>query len=796
MVERLNRAVRAAVLNAVLLALGCGGDSASKPAAPPQPNVEPSFAAAPTAVPADQPGSAEGMRAHLNLLNLVHLADVDQGGLFVDFGTPARNKYTIGHWRTGFGKDGVEGDTTYTNASASARVYLPLAPVAQKLRLRAKPIGTQKLQLFVNGKSLPAVTLGAMGQYGVQDVELPAEVLQPGENQVLMRFGGTTKLEGEDVAVALDYLRVLPAGTGSADSAAAAAPGAPAAPAGPAGGGDGALPRYGALVQDVAIGDTKRKALVLRAPGTLNYYLEIPKGASLSLRVGAANGNATAKVRATPEGGQPSELLAHKAGASWHEQVISLAAYAGQVVRLELAGEGAGSVAWASPAIVVADEKVKAPAPVHSTVVLLIDTMRARSLRPFDAKSRVEAPAIDALAKEGTTFVNTQSPENWTKPSVASILTGLYPTTHGTKQSESKLPEAAQMLPELLKGAGVATATFLANGYVSDKFGFKQGWDFYTNYIRENKSTKAENVFKDAGDWIEKNKDKRFFVYIQTIDPHVPYDPPEAWLTKYDPEPYTGPVSPRKTADQLEQAKRNPPAINFTERDRERLRALYDAEVSYHDEELAKFVERMKKIGLWDKLMFVLTSDHGEEFNEHGSYGHGHSVYQELLHVPLMYRLPGVVPAGKRIDETVGSLDITPTVLSAMGVAIPEVVEGVDRMAHMMGSVPAGPAVAFSDFLDDRRVIQAGRWKLILNGVNPTFFDLKSDPLEQKELAVSDHPIARRYCRILLGQFLAARDRGDWLSAEQKGKTADFGTQAAEIDEATRKGLKALGYAN
>jgi len=465
-------------------------------------------------------------------------------------------------------------------------------------------------------------------------------------------------------------------------------------------------------------------------------------------------------------------------------------------VRLELAGEGDGSVAWASPAIVVPDEKVKAPEPVASTIVLLIDTLRARTLRAYDPKSRVESPAIDALAKEGTLFVNSQSPENWTKPSVASILTGLYPVTHGTKQSESKLPDAAIMLPELLKGAGVATATFLANGYVSDKFGFKQGWDFYTNYIRENKSTKAENVFRDAGDWIEKQKDKRFFVYIQTIDPHVPYDPPEDWLKKYDPEPYTGPVSPRKTAAQLEEAKRNPPAINFNERDRERLRALYDAEVSYHDVELGKFVDRLKKLGLFDKLLFVVTSDHGEEFHEHGSFGHGHSVYQELLHVPLMYRLPGVVPAGKRIDEAVGTLDITPTVLSAMGVAIPDVVEGVDRMAHMMGSVPAGPAVAFSDFLDDRRVIQAGRWKLILNGVNPTFFDLQSDPLEQKELAVSDHPIARRYCRILLGQFLATRDRGDWLAADPKGKSVSFGTQAAEIDDTTRKGLKALGYAN
>jgi arylsulfatase A-like enzyme len=379
---------------------------------------------------------------------------------------------------------------------------------------------------------------------------------------------------------------------------------------------------------------------------------------------------------------------------------------------------------------------------------------------------------------------------------VASVLTGLYPATHGTKGSESRLPDGVTMISEVIKAAGIQTATFLANGYVSDKFGFNQGWDYYTNYIRENKSTKAELVFKEAGDWIEKHKDKRFFVYIQTIDPHVPYDPPEDWLKKYDPEPYNGPISPRKTADQLEQAKRNPPTITFNDRDRAHLRALYDGEVSYHDVELGKFFARLKQLGVYDKILFVLTADHGEEFYEHGSYGHGHSVYQELLHVPLIYRRPGVIPAGKRIEETASTVDLTPTVLGAMGVAIPPVMEGKDRNGLLQGHVPAGPAVAFSDFLDDRRVIRAHDFKLILNGVNPTFFDLESDPMEQHELAIGEHAIARRYCRILIGQFLAARDRGDWLSAEQKGKSPDFGKQATDIDEKTRAGLKALGYAN
>jgi choline-sulfatase len=496
--------------------------------------------------------------------------------------------------------------------------------------------------------------------------------------------------------------------------------------------------------------------------------------------------------------------------------VLSLEPWAGGVVKLDLSAEGTGVVGFSSPSIIapeaaqargIAPEAAQArgiapESPVaeakdqaKSVIVLLIDTMRADHLHAYNKTTRVSTPNLDAFAAEGTVFEAAQAPENWTKPSVASVLTGLYPMSHGTKQSESRLSDKALMVSEVFQQAGFATGTFLANGYVSDKFGFKQGWDQYTNYIRENKSTSAENVFRDAGNWVEAHKDKRFFLYIQTIDPHVPYDPPAEFLKMYDAEAYTGSIRPRSTPDMLEKAKTVPPKLVFNDRDRQYLEALYDGEVSYHDRYLGVFIERLKKLGLYDKVMFVVTADHGEEFYDHGSYGHGHSVYQELLHVPFIARFPGVVPA-RRISDTVSTVDVSPTVLASAGVAIPEVMEGKNRMPHMLGALPTGPAVAFSDFLDDRRVIRAGRWKLILRGLNATLFDLKTDPHEQTELDPKTHPIAMRYCRILLGQFLGARDRGDWLSAVQKRKSVDLKSEAAEMDDATKAGLKALGYAN
>lgn len=787
------------------LALGCGGDKTPQQAtvAPPAPVDEPSFPAEPAAVPADQPGAGDGMRAHLNLMNLAHLADVDQGGLLLDFGTPARMKYTSGQFKTGFGKDGKDGETTWTHVGATGRVYLPFEGQGPfTLRFRVKPIGTQNLQLFMNGKSLPLLKLGETGAFGVHDLEVPAELVQPGENQLLLRFGGTTKLGGEDVAVALDYIRVMAAADKSAQPRAAQDPqGQPEAQAAAEQPGKPPaaekLPLHHELVRDVAIGGAKRKALDVRAPSKLSFYVDIPQQAALSFRVGQAEGSgATAKVRVKAEGEPSKELFSQALSPTWREQVISLADFAGKVARVELVAEGSGGVAWASPSVVVPEVKVDKAEPAKHVIVLTIDTLRADRLRVYTPKSRVETPALDQFAQEGVVFVNAQSPENWTKPSVASILTGLYPATHGTKQSDSKLSDDALMISEVFKQAGFATGTFLANGYVSDKFGFAQGWDHYTNYIRENKTTDAENVFGEAANWIEKNKDRRLFVYIQTIDPHVPYDPPAEFLKKYDAGEYGGQVSPRKTPDLLEKAKRNPPAVVFDARDHQRLEALYDAEISYHDAHFAKFIERLKQSGVYDDAMFVITSDHGEEFNDHGSYGHGHSVYQELLHVPFIVRRPGVVPAGKRIEEPVGTLDIAPTVLASAGLQVPDVMEGVDRNAHMQGQVPALPAVAFSDFLDDRRAIQAGRYKLILSGVNATFFDLGKDPGEKQELDAATHPIARRYARILLGQFLGAPDLGDWLSSEPQRPSKRLDSVKTNIDEKTREGLKALGYAN
>jgi arylsulfatase A-like enzyme len=722
----------------------------------------------PKADPEEAEAAKEPGNTHLSLQSLVHLADFNRGGLFIDFGTPARPKYTVGGWKTGWGKDGKSGETTFTYAnSASARVYVPLAKAeACTVRLRLKPIGTGTLQIYMNNQALPSVKLDKSPEFAEYDVPVPAGATRAGENNLQLRFGGTTKIDDEDIAAAVDWIRVLPSPLP-----------AQVAPA----------TSYASIVTTAAVGGQKRKAIVLPAPASLTYYVEVPSDAKLLFEFGAAEvKGATSKpavnasIRVTPDGGKSKEIWAAPLDSTWKQQQLSLKSYAGNVVKLELSVSGEGSGAFSTPTITVAKPTTaQAKTQAKSVIVVLIDTMRADHLKPYNPSTRVQTPALDAFAASGATMDAAQAPENWTKPSVASVLTGLWP----------------MLVSEAFKSAGFATAAFIANGYVSDKFGFDQGWDYYTNYIRENKPTTAERVFKDAAEWAEKNRDKRFFLYVHTIDPHVPYDPPAEFLQMYRTEPYSGQVKPRLTPDQLEKAKRVPPKVKFDDDDRAYLEALYDGEVSYHDKYFGAFIARLNKSKLLDDTVVVVTADHGEEFYDHNSYGHGHSVYQELLHVPFIVRWPKAI-AQQKAENTVSTVDIAPTVLSAAGVKVPDVMEGVDRMPQLLGAMPPGPSVAFSDFLDDRRVIRAGRWKLILSGLRATFFDLQTDPGEKVELDLQSHPIALRYCRILIGQFMGARDRGDWVSAVQKGKSPDFKSEGVEMDEHTKAGLKALGYAN
>ncbi|MBX3271882.1 MAG: sulfatase [Sandaracinaceae bacterium] len=725
------------------------------------------------------PAQAAGLTTQTDLLALSHLADIHHRGLFIDFGGPARAKYTVGNWGSGWGADGADGDMTFTYAAEAARVFFPATRSTDlTLRLAVRPVGTRRMQVYLNGQSIRGVVLEDGEQFRDYDVRVPAEHVRVGENHLLLRFGGTTVVDGANVAAAVGSIRVIE--------------GAPAPSE------DFDPPQWDMLVSAVDLGGLERRAIALRAPTTLSWHLEVPAGGRLVFGLGAegADRQLTARVFVTPEGGDRNEIFRARPSDRWSDQALNLAGYAGEVVRLELevTGEGAGRVAWSTPAVMVTPPEVhERPAPARNVIVVLVDTLSAQRLRAYDPSSRVQTPHLDRFAQEGVVFEQAQAPENWTKPSCASVLTGLTPTTHGAKTSEARLPDSAELVSEVFQSAGFATGSFIANGYVSDRFGFDQGWDSYNNFIRDGRSTEAQDVYAAAGNFIEQNRDRRFFVYVQTIDPHVPYDPPGSFLSMYDPSDYSGRVQPRLTPDLLEQAKRG--RVTFNDADRVRLEALHDGEISYHDHHFGEFLARLERLGVSDDTVIIVTSDHGEEFLEHGSYGHGHSIFQELIGVPLIMRVPGG-PQGRRVAHTVSTMNIAQTALDLAGVEGLSRAEGRSLVPDLLGAVPVGPQVAFSDFQDIRRVARAGRYKLVTRAnLTSVIFDLGADPGERNEREVHELPIAGRYTRILLGQFLGASNRGQWLSAQQDAARA-LEQQEAEMDDTIRAQLRALGYAN
>jgi choline-sulfatase len=719
----------------------------------------------------------DGTATYEDLLALLHLADVyDPAGLFIDFGTAARLKYTIGNWNSGWQGESREGDARVSTFGKTARLYLPAeSKQPMQLRFRAKPYATGALIVYVNGKTVGEARVSQGDGFREIVIPIPETNVRPGENSIMLRATKTAQVRGKGRSLAIDWLRFEPASTEAASAPQRVA------------------------VEQASVGGVDRRAIVVSPGAQVDWFVEVPEDGTLVFGAGVQSAGTGSLLLQIDSDGAAGSTQRIEPGESWNDQHVSLARRTAKITRVRFANEATTEIALSDVRVVRrAGEVATIDEPARNVVVLLIDTLRASKLQAYYPQTRVKTPTVDAFAAAGTLFERSQAPENWTKPSVASVLTSLHPATHKTKQDASKLPKSALMLSEVYQKAGFKTASFIANGYVSNAFGFDQGWDHYTNYIREARNTNASNVFGEAEGWIEKNKDGRFFVYIQTIDPHVPYDPPAKFLEMYDPKPYSGQVQNRRTHLMLDDAKKNPNKYAFTKRDKEHIEALHDGEISYHDEYFGKFLAKLSEFGLDENTIIVVTSDHGEEFQEHGSWGHGHSVYQELLGVPLMFRWPGVIPGNTRIGPAVSTIDIGPTVLEATGVPIPDKFEGRSLLGFMRGDWPPGPYVAFSDFLEHRRVIRGGDWKMIIRGnLSQVMFDLGNDYWEQTELDGSKQPIAQRYLRTLHGQFLGAQNRGNWLAASSASSSKKKPALTEEKQEMTPelcRQLVALGY--
>jgi len=428
---------------------------------------------------------------------------------------------------------------------------------------------------------------------------------------------------------------------------------------------------------------------------------------------------------------------------------------------------------------------VGAPRP-RNVLVYLIDTLRADRLEVYAPDTRVETPGLSRFSRGAATFLGARSQENWTKPSVATLLSSLLPWEHTAVSDASRVPATVRLMPEYLGDLGFTTAGFVANGYVSNRFGFRRGWDTWRNYIREGRSTRGEALARDVLSWMdERPADQPFFLYVHAIDPHVPYRPPSDLVARYDPEPYRGPVNFSRDVTLLERIKTG--GLRLNARDRRHLEALYDGEVSYQDRHFASILEGLERRGLADDTMVIVTADHGEELYDHGSVGHGHSLYDELLHVPLLVRLPGT-PV-RRIEGSVGLVDVLPTVLEALGHEVPEELSGRSLLPMLRGDGESAPPTSVSGFMDNWRSLSVGRYKIIARSRGRLrVYDLQTDPGEQTNLAAT-RPELVSYLRGLLGVRLSRSGQVHRARSNRPHQAS-----SATIDAELEAQLEALGY--
>ena len=278
----------------------------------------------------------------------------------------------------------------------------------------------------------------------------------------------------------------------------------------------------------------------------------------------------------------------------------------------------------------------------------------------------------------------------------------------------------------------------------------------------------------------EANKDKDFFLYLGTIDPHVTYRAHDGIIEKYDPKPYSGPYRRSLLGTELGKIRGGK---SVSKRDRERAVALYKNEITFNDQAFAELRKELEELDLWKDTMVIVTADHGDEFWEHGSVGHGHNIHQELVHVPLIITYPGMIPANTVVEAGVDVLDVYPTIVDALGGTRPDGLQGkslLDLTAGRHGGYPQ-PAIA-TRYLG-HYAMQMQQWKLYMRKGDYRLYERGADPKELTDVA-QKYPLASRWLVDSLAWFRP--NRGHW-DKQTWGVPSNLSPTFWELREAASK---------
>ena len=376
------------------------------------------------------------------------------------------------------------------------------------------------------------------------------------------------------------------------------------------------------------------------------------------------------------------------------------------------------------------------------------------------------------------------TPAPWTLPAHASLLTGLYPSRNGVKTRRDALPQDAVTLAEVLQGHGLRTAAIVNSHWLTEANGLTQGFDDLT-YVKESVvGSMPSEVEAMAIDWLSTKAQAPFFLFLHFYDVHSDYSSqPEHESTFL--RPYAGVVD--GTTSQLMRFRRG--KLDLEHSDKDHLVDLYDAGIRQMDEGLGRILNHIEELRLDERTLIVITADHGEEFLEHGGVLHGRTFFQEIVHVPLLIKGPGL-PTAVRIQAPASLVDVVPTVLGVMGFDSDSALSGLDLLSSWRegGPEPMRPLFGEADWKnrgrkkqrpDIRRAVRVGHYKLHYDLVSERsqLFDLQTGRLEIDDLASSE-PARRDILLALLFDFMEdgqGAERAQLLSPEEEQMLRSLG---------------------
>jgi arylsulfatase A-like enzyme len=314
----------------------------------------------------------------------------------------------------------------------------------------------------------------------------------------------------------------------------------------------------------------------------------------------------------------------------------------------------------------------------------------------------------------------------------------------------------------------------MANGFIDAFWGFAEGWDVLHNFIHEGGGLKAEDLVRAATTFVKQHGADPYFLYLGTIDAHVSWRAHQPWIAKYDPEPYSGPFVKACLDPQLDKIVAG--TMQITDRDKTRIIALYDSDVSYNDQQFGALLKLIKR----DDTMVIFTADHGEELWDHGKIGHGQSLREELVHVPLFIAYPPLFPPGAQVAEGVELIDLLPTIVDALGGKVPADAQGESLVGLAQGEGAGYPRPAIGSQYELAHTMRLARWKLWVGGSGDVrLYDAASDPAEGHELS-TERPLEKRFVSDALAMWMAYQ--GQWKKSRWGVASNEKAQLALDLD--------------